>query len=202
MTGRTIAGVGNSAMVEARGNPRCRQMATGALGITCGRDVVGLGRGKAVTCRHMATGATGRSGMIHRRRCPGRAYAMAATAGVISQWCRRVRLGASHRSAAGSRPIVAGRAIAGCRNAAMVEAGRQPGCRQMTAGTLGVTGRRNMIGLGWREGVTCRRMTTGATVRSGMAHRRRQPHRTDGMTATATGACHWRNAMIDRLALR
>lgn len=167
-----LAVSGYPGMVEIGRPPSCRQMATGALRIAGRRDVVGLRRGKAVASRRMAARTTGRAGMVHRCRRPSPADRMATGASIGRHRRRDVRF-CAHWLSAGIDPVVAAGAITGAGDTGVIEAGRQPGYRQVATRTLGIARGRNMVGLGRGKAVACRRMTTGATGRAGMVHGRR-----------------------------
>jgi hypothetical protein len=93
--------------------------------------VISLGRCPIITDRDVATGTTGRTRMVHRRRCPSTAYSVAVGAGIGCHWCHRMRLGTGRRTC-GIGTVMTGRTVGRASHATVTEAGRQPCTRQVT----------------------------------------------------------------------
>lgn len=158
-------------------------MATGALGVAAGRNVVSLGRGKSVAGRHVATGTGRRPGVIHRRRQPTPSDAMTIVTGVRRHGCHGVRLGTG-RYASGRGTVMTGGAIPP-GDAGMGERGRDPGGCGMTTRALRIASGRDVIRLGRRKAVTGSGMAAGTAGQAGMIHGGRDPGRADAVAATA-----------------
>ena len=97
-----------------------------------------LHRRKAVAGIGMATRASNRIGVVHRRRRPGRAYRVATTAGGTIHRRERMRLGTTRRLASFGRRcighvVTSGLGASGCaRHPLMIETGWEP-CRRVVA---------------------------------------------------------------------
>ena len=113
-------------------------MATGALCIASRGNVVCLGRCPHIARRRDVTaGATGSTGMVHRRWYPRCIARVAGTAEVITgHWRGGVGLGTADRHSGSRSAIVAGRAVGRSGHPGVGEGGRRPNGRSMATGAL------------------------------------------------------------------
>lgn len=153
-------------------------MAAGALGVTRGRDVVGLPLGPTVACGtdDMATGTAGQPAVVHCPRHPTTPYGMAGSASDGIHRGNSMGIG-TRGFGAGLCPIMAGGAVVARGHALMGERCWFPSSSRM-ADRAGLSVDGNMASLG-----RCKCIGSGGRVTSlavvgtdsGMAHGGRVP---------------------------